>query len=107
MGPGAMWTCAHHRLPLLTIIHNNRAWHQETMSVQILASRRNRHPENGRIGTVLTDPNLNYAKFAEAQGVHAEGPITDPNDVAAALARAIKVVRSGQPALVDVVMQPR
>ena len=62
MGPGAMWTAAHHKIPLLMVIHNNRAWHQETMSVQIMASRRSRHPERGRIGTVITDPNINYAK---------------------------------------------
>lgn len=107
MGPGAMWTCAHHKLPLLTIIHNNRAWHQETMSVQILASRRNRHPENGRIGTVITDPNMNYAKFAEAQGIEGIGPITNPADVGPALARAVKIVKSGYPVIVDMVMQPR
>src|SRR6202000_3069634 len=57
VGPGAMWTAAHHHIPLLMIIHNNRAWHQETMSVQLLASRRDRHPERGRIGTEITDPN--------------------------------------------------
>ncbi len=102
VGPGAMWTAAHHKIPLLTIVHNNRAWHQETMSIQILASRRDRHPERGRIGTVITDPNINYAKVAQGFGVYAERPITDP-----AIARAIKVVKSGEPALIDVVTQPR
>jgi thiamine pyrophosphate-dependent acetolactate synthase large subunit-like protein len=107
VGPGAMWTAAHHKIPLLTIVHNNRAWHQETMSVQILASRRDRHPERGRIGTVITDPNIDYAKVAQGFGVYSEGPITQASDIAPALARAIKVVRSGEPALLDVVTQPR
>ena len=107
VGPGAMWTAAHHKIPLLTIVHNNRAWHQETMSVQILASRRSRHPERGRIGTVITDPNINYAKVAEGFGVYSEGPITQASDIAPALARAIKVVKRGEPALLDVVTQPR
>jgi acetolactate synthase I/II/III large subunit len=35
------------------------------------------------------------------------GPITDPKDLAAALKRALQVVKSGEPALVDVVTQPR
>ena len=36
-----------------------------------------------------------------------EGPITDPNELAPALKRAIAVVKSGQPALIDVVTDPR
>jgi acetolactate synthase I/II/III large subunit len=107
VGPGAMWTAAHHHIPLLTIVHNNRAWHQETMSVQIMASRRRRHPERGRIGTIITDPNIDYAKVAQGFGVFSEGPITQATDLAGALARAIKVVRNGEPALLDVVTQPR
>jgi acetolactate synthase I/II/III large subunit len=35
-GPGVLWTAAHHRIPLLTIMHNNRAYHQEVMQVQIM-----------------------------------------------------------------------
>jgi acetolactate synthase-1/2/3 large subunit len=107
MGPGAMWTAAHHRIPLLMIIHNNRAWYQETMSVQILASRRDRHPDRGRVGTEIVDPNINYAKVAEGFGVHAEPQITHASDIGPALARAIKVVKSGHPALLDVVTQGR
>jgi thiamine pyrophosphate-dependent acetolactate synthase large subunit-like protein len=107
MGPGAMWTAAHHKIPLLMVIHNNRAWHQETMSVQIMASRRSRHPERGRIGTVITDPNINYAKLAEGFGVYSEPQITQASDLPAAIARAIKMVKSGEPALLDVVTQPR
>lgn len=107
MGPGAMWTAAHHKIPLLMVIHNNRAWHQETMSVQIMASRRSRHPERGRIGTVITDPNINYAKLAEGFGVYSEPQITNPADLPGAIARAVKMVKSGEPALLDVVTQPR
>jgi acetolactate synthase I/II/III large subunit len=107
VGPGACWTAAHHKIPLLTIIHNNRAWHQETMAVQILASRRSRHPERGRIGTVITDPNINYATVAKGFGVYAENQITQASELGPALARAIKVCRSGEPALLDVVTQPR
>ena len=32
--PGALWTAAHHRIPLLFVMHNNRAYHQETMHLQ-------------------------------------------------------------------------
>ena len=77
------------------------------MSIQILASRRDRHPERGRIGTEIADPNIDYAKIAAGFGVYAEPPITMPNELAPAIARALAVVQSGQPALLDVVMQPR
>jgi acetolactate synthase-1/2/3 large subunit len=107
MGPGFLWSAAHHKLPLLTVVHNNRAWHNETMFVQQVAGRRDRHPERGRIGTVITDPNIDYAKVAQGFGVYAEGPITTPGQLGPALARAVKMVRSGYPALVDVVSQPR
>jgi acetolactate synthase-1/2/3 large subunit len=40
-------------------------------------------------------------------GVHAEGPVEDPKDLVPALKRAIAVVKRGEPALVDVVTQPR
>jgi hypothetical protein len=40
-------------------------------------------------------------------GVYAEGPITNPNDVGPAITRALAVVKKGEPALVDVVTQPR
>ena len=59
------------------------------------------------IGTTLTDPNIDFAKIAQGMGVHAEGPITDPKDLAPALRRAIAVVKRGEPALLDVVTQPR
>jgi acetolactate synthase-1/2/3 large subunit len=107
MGPGFLWTAAHHKLPLLTVVHNNRAWHNETMFIQQLAGRRDRHPERGRIGTVLTEPNIDFAQVARGFGVYAEGPISNPSELGPALARAVKMVRSGHPALVDVISQPR
>jgi len=107
VAPGALWTASHHKIPLLTIVHNNRAWHQETMHLQRMAARREREPEHAKIGTLIGDPNINYAKTAEALGVHGEGPITQPEQLGPALARALKVVKNGMPALVDVVSQGR
>jgi acetolactate synthase-1/2/3 large subunit len=107
MSPGSHWTAAHHRLPLLTIIHNNRAWHQEMMFIQNLTARRSRHPERGRIGTEIVDPNVDYAKIASGFGVYAQGPILSPADLGPAIARALAVVRKGEPALLDVITQGR
>ncbi len=105
--PAVLWTAAHHRIPLLSVMHNNRAYHQELMHVQRMANRHNRGIDRATIGTTLEDPNVDYSKIAQGLGVHAEGPITDPKDLGPALKRAVEIVRRGEPALVDVVTQPR
>jgi thiamine pyrophosphate-dependent acetolactate synthase large subunit-like protein len=105
--PGVLWTAAHHRIPLLSVMHNNRAYHQETMHVVRMANRHQRGLAQAHIGTALTEPAIDYAKIAQGMGLYAEGPVTNPNELAPAIARALAVVRKGEPALVDVVTQPR
>jgi acetolactate synthase-1/2/3 large subunit len=105
--PAVLWTAAHHRIPILSVMHNNRAYHEEMMHVQRMANRHNRGIDRARIGTAFEDPNMDFAKLAQSMGVYAEGPITDPKDLAPALKRAIAVVKRGEPALLDVVTQPR
>ena len=105
--PGALWTAAHHRIPLLSVMHNNRAYHQEVMHVQRMANRHNRDVTRAGIGTTLQDPFIDYAKVAQGLGWHAQGPITDPKDLGPALKRAVEVVKNGDPALIDVTTQPR
>ncbi len=105
--PGVLWTAAHHKIPLLSIMNNNRAYHMEVMHVQRMCNRRSRGVDRGQIGSMLSDPNIDFSKLAQGLGVHAEGPITDPKDVGPAIARALAVVKRGEPALVDVVTQAR
>jgi acetolactate synthase I/II/III large subunit len=103
----ALWTAAHHRIPVLTIMHNNRAYHAEHMNIQLMANRRQRDVTQTDLGTTITDPNIDYATLARGLGVWATGPVTDPNDLKPALQQALAVVKSGAPALVDIVTQPR
>lgn len=105
--PGALWTAAHHNLPMLTIMHNNRAWHMELMYVQYMAGVRGRGTDRAHIGTTLRDPYIDYAKLAQGYGVKAEGPISDPTQLAAAFARGVAAVQNGEPYLIDVITQPR
>jgi acetolactate synthase I/II/III large subunit len=105
--PGVFWTAAHHRIPLLTIMHNNRGYHQEVMFIEQMCSVHNRGAERAHIGTKLWDPNIEYAKIAQAYGLYAEGPISDPKDLAPAFQRAIERVKKGEPVLLDVITQPR
>jgi acetolactate synthase-1/2/3 large subunit len=105
--PGVLWTAAHHQIPLLSVMHNNRGYHQEVMQVQIMADRRNRGIDRANIGTTIAAPNIEYAKLAQSMGMYGEGPINDPKDLGPALKRALEVVNRGEPAVVDVVTQPR
>jgi acetolactate synthase-1/2/3 large subunit len=107
MVPSVLWTLAHHKIPMLTIMHNNRAWHQEAMHLQRMGVRRDRDPLSWRQGTRIEAPFVDYATVAKGMGMWAEGPISDPAQLGPAIARALAVVKRGLPALIDVVTQPR
>src|SRR6266516_3137486 len=109
--PGVLWTAARHKIPLLAVMHNNRGYHQEVMHVQRLSNFRNRVAslggDMGPIGTRIENPDIEYHKLAESMGWWAKGPIKDPAQLGPALKEAVAVVKSGQPALVNVWTQPR
>jgi acetolactate synthase-1/2/3 large subunit len=105
--PGTLWTAAHHQIPMLYVVHNNRAYHQEYMYLQAMAARHGRGIEKADIGTTIKDPNVDYATVARGMGAHGEGPIIDPKDLAPALKRALAAVKAGQAAVIDVVTDPR
>jgi thiamine pyrophosphate-dependent acetolactate synthase large subunit-like protein len=105
--PGVLWTAAHHRIPLLAVMRNNRAYHQEVMHIQRMADRRERGIERAGIGTTMTDPNIDFASIAKGMGWYSEGPIDNPNDLGPAIKRALAAVKRGEPALLDTVTQPR
>ena len=105
--PGVLWTAAHHKIPLLSVMHNNRGYHQERMFLQDMASRAGRGIENTHIGVALNEPNINYAMLAKAYGMYSSGPIENPKDLGPAIKQALEVVKKGEPALVDVVTQAR
>jgi len=105
--PGSLWTAAHHKLPLLTIMHNNRGYHQEVMYLHYMAGVRGRGSDRMHIGTTLREPFIDYAKLGEAYGVKSEGPIEDPEKLTAAYKRGIASVLEGKPYLIDVITEPR
>ncbi len=105
---GVHWTAAHHHIPLLSVVHNNRSYHQEVMHVQKTANWRQRGADQGvEPGNSIDNPAIDFAGLAASLGVWSAGPISSPHELRPALARAIDVVEQGEPALVDVVAQPR
>src|SRR5262245_21196336 len=100
----ALYTAAHHRLPLLTVMFNNRTYGNDEAHQESVAKTRGRPVENKVVGIRIDDPPPDFAKIAEGFGVHAEGPIDSADAVGPALRRALRVVKEeGRPALVDVV----
>jgi len=106
----ALWTATHHRIPMLFVMQNNRAYHQEVMHLQRMANRRQRGmalAHAGLPGSSITDPNIDFAMMARSMGAYAEGPISNPKDLRPALLRAVERVEKGEVALLDTLTQPR
>ena len=104
---GALWTAAKHEIPILIIMCNNRAYYNDWEHQERMAHLRGTDVEKAHIGMDIFDPEPDFAMLAKSMGMHGEGTITDPSEIAGALKRAIKVVKSGKPALVDIVVAHR
>jgi acetolactate synthase-1/2/3 large subunit len=102
---GALWTAAQSKIPMLVVMHNNRAYYNDWNHQIHLAHERERPVENASIGQAITDPPPDFAGLARSMGWWAEGPFESPEGVQEAIQRAIKEVEAGRPALVDTVTQ--
>ena len=76
--PGVLWTAAHHKIPLLFIVHNNRAYHAEVMIIQRMCGVRGRGNENAHIGNVISDPDPNYARWPRRTACTARDRSSNP-----------------------------
>jgi len=106
--PNALWTAAHHKIPLLTVLFNNRSYYTDEIHQELVAKARGRPEANKKVGIRLEDPFIDYASMASAMGVKGFGPITTPEALLPALREARDYVKTKRlPVLVDVVTQPR
>ncbi len=104
---GALWTAAKHKIPLLIVMFNNRAYFNDWEHQIRMAKLRGTDESLAHIGMDIFGPEPDFATIAKGMGVWAEGPIDKPEDVAPALRRALAEVKAGRPALVDVITQHR
>ncbi len=106
--PGGLWTAAHHRVPILVVMFNNRSYYNDEEHQERMARARGRPVERKGIGLHIQDPPVDFAGLARSFGLYAEGPIEEPRDLRPALERAARHIRrERRPALVDVVTQSR
>ncbi len=104
--PSALWTAAHHNIPLLVIMNNNHSYYNSEAHQHAMAVARDRPVKNQGIGTRIENPDVSYAAVARSFGAWGMGPIKDPKDLGKALKEAVMVVKEEKRlALVDVVTQ--
>jgi thiamine pyrophosphate-dependent acetolactate synthase large subunit-like protein len=106
MGVQAFWTAAHERIPLLAVIANNRSYFNDEIHQEKVAAARGRDVSRRWVGQRIDDPAPDLAALARAEGLDGIGPVTDPAELDAALARAVDLVRGSRPVVVDVVVEP-
>jgi acetolactate synthase I/II/III large subunit len=103
----ALWTAVHHKIPLLIVVCSNRSYFNDEEHQERIALVRKRPVENKTIGIRIEDPNVDFGAMARTYGCWGAGPITEPKDLIKTFREAVKVVKEGKPALVDVVCQMR
>ena len=106
MGVTALWTAVHYRIPLLILVANNRSFYNDEIHQERMARIRKRPVENRWIGQRMTNPEIDLAGLARAQGCLGFGPIAKGADLARALREAIAAVDRGAVAVVDVRVEP-
>ncbi len=106
MGVTALWTATHYKIPLLIVVANNRSFFNDELHQERVARVRNRPIENRWIGQRISDPDIDLAAIARAQGALGFGPVTEISDLEPTFGKAIAAVEDGAVAVVDVRVQP-
>jgi acetolactate synthase-1/2/3 large subunit len=105
--PGALWVAAKYKIPMLVVMYNNRAYYNDWEHQIRMARHRGTPVERAYIGMDIVKPEIDFAGLARSMGWYAEDRVELGKDLGPALRRAIAVVKSGKPALVDTVTQFR
>jgi thiamine pyrophosphate-dependent acetolactate synthase large subunit-like protein len=106
MGATALWTAVHYRIPCLILVANNRSFFNDELHQQRVARERSRPVENSWIGQRISDPDIDIAMIARAQGAEAIGPVTDHAELKRAVEKGIEAIRKGAVCVVDVRVVP-
>ena len=100
--PMALWTAAHHDLPLLMVVENNRSYGADRLHQARIGRLRNRSEDKVSVGIDLENPAVDIAGLARAQGVRAWS-VEQRAGLEETLAEAVSFVRGkNQPGVVVV-----
>jgi benzoylformate decarboxylase len=95
----ALWTAAHHRIPVTYVMLNNAAYRILKLNMVEYLGKAARG--RGFTAMDLTDPELRFDRMAESMGVPGFR-VDQPGDLAPTLRKALDI---DGPSLVDVVME--
>jgi thiamine pyrophosphate-dependent acetolactate synthase large subunit-like protein len=95
------WTQARYHIPILTVVWNNHNYQTVRFAYHEYGGRMLKSGKYA--GMYLGDPDIDFVKLAESQGVSGER-VTAGSDLRAALRRGIVATRDGKPYLVEVVI---
>ncbi|GAA3156252.1 thiamine pyrophosphate-binding protein [Blastococcus jejuensis] len=107
MASSALWTAVHYGIPALVVVNDNSSFYNDEPHQAEVARHRGRPEQNSWIGMRISDPPVDLAGLAVSYGCWAEGPVTEPEELAPALGRALKEALSGAVAVVHVKVAPR
>lgn len=102
MGVTALWTACHYQIPLLLIVANNNSYFNDEMHQERVALQRDRPVANRWIGMRMSEPDIDLAAMARAQGAMGIGPITDLESLQQAIADGLQAAREGKVCVLDV-----
>ncbi len=89
------------------MIANNRSFFNDELHQERVARMRNRPVENRWIGQRISDPDIDLAAMARAQGAQGFGPVANARASLRQLCKsAIAAVEGGDVAVVDVRVEP-
>jgi thiamine pyrophosphate-dependent acetolactate synthase large subunit-like protein len=106
MAANALWTAVHYKIPLLLVVANNRSFFNDELHQERVARQRNRPVQNRWVGQRISEPEIDIAAIARAQGAQGFGPVMTIADLGAIFAQAIAAVEAGAVAVVDVRVEP-
>ena len=95
------WTQVRYGIPVLTVVWNNHNY--QTVRHAYDGYKGKMHKTGHYAGMYLGDPDIDFVKLAESQGVKGER-VTAGSGLEAALKRGVTATRDGKPYLVEVVI---
>jgi len=100
-GASGFWTQARYQIPVLTVVWNNRNYQTVRLAYHAYGGKMARSGKYA--GMYLGDPDIDFVKLAESQGVSGER-VTNGKDLRPALERGANATKAGKPYLIEVVV---
>jgi benzoylformate decarboxylase len=102
-GPQPFWSMARYKAPVTTIVYNNRSYNNERNRIWTFGA--GAQFNKGLDMTCYNgDPDVDFAKAAEAYGVEGE-MVTEASKIQSALSRAKRANAEGRPYLLDILVE--